>query len=190
MGYRGRGNDRLPGLAYALITLVVRRLSGSPPPEQPCPPRRFRYGREGSGRRLCPNWPGRYSPWQLWWRSGGPGSGPRPVIVPGQVSRSGVVVPGHQPGSGGQPWHDLFRSRRNPARAMLGWALGSLAALAGAAVLVQLSKARAVVMPLVMVLRSVPLIAMTPLIALVFGQGLLASWLWPPLSLSSRPWSL
>jgi len=57
--------------------------------------------------------------------------------------------------------------------AMLGWLLGTLAALAGAAALVQLSRARAVVMPMVMVLRSVPLIAMTPLIALVFGQGVL-----------------
>lgn len=52
-----------------------------------------------------------------------------------------------------------------------GWAAGTIAALAGAALLVQVPRLRSVVMPMVMVLRSVPLIAMTPLIALVFGQG-------------------
>jgi ABC-type nitrate/sulfonate/bicarbonate transport system permease component len=57
--------------------------------------------------------------------------------------------------------------------AALGWLLGTAAALVGAGLLVQLSRARAIVMPMVMVLRSVPLIAMTPLIALVFGQGIL-----------------
>ena len=52
-----------------------------------------------------------------------------------------------------------------------GWVAGTLAAVAGAALLVQVARLRAVIMPVVMVLRSVPLIAMTPLITLVFGQG-------------------
>lgn len=57
--------------------------------------------------------------------------------------------------------------------AMLGWLLGTVAAILGAAILVQVRRVRAVVFPVVMILRSVPLIAMTPLIALVFGQGVL-----------------
>jgi sulfonate transport system permease protein len=52
-----------------------------------------------------------------------------------------------------------------------GWVAGTVAAVAGAALLVELARLRAVIMPVVMVLRSVPLIAMTPLITLVFGQG-------------------
>jgi ABC-type nitrate/sulfonate/bicarbonate transport system permease component len=55
--------------------------------------------------------------------------------------------------------------------ALLGWLAGTVAALAGAAVLVQVPRVRAVVLPVIMVLRSVPLVAMAPLIALVFGQG-------------------
>lgn len=57
--------------------------------------------------------------------------------------------------------------------AMLGWLLGTATALIGAAALTQLPRLRAGIMPVVMTLRSVPLIAMTPLIALVFGQGVL-----------------
>jgi ABC-type nitrate/sulfonate/bicarbonate transport system permease component len=52
-----------------------------------------------------------------------------------------------------------------------GWVAGTVAAAAGAALLVQVTRLRAVIMPVVMVLRSVPLIAMTPLITLVAGQG-------------------
>lgn len=55
--------------------------------------------------------------------------------------------------------------------ALLGWLAGTVVALAGAALLVQLPRLRSGVMPVVMVLRSVPLVAMAPLIALVFGQG-------------------
>lgn len=55
--------------------------------------------------------------------------------------------------------------------ALLGWLAGTVVALLGAALLVQLPRLRASVIPVVMVLRSVPLVAMAPLIALVFGQG-------------------
>lgn len=56
--------------------------------------------------------------------------------------------------------------------ALLGWLVGSAAGLLGAAVIDQLPALASAVMPIVMTLRSVPLIAMTPLITLVFGQGL------------------
>lgn len=55
--------------------------------------------------------------------------------------------------------------------ALSGWLTGTAVALAGAALLVSVPRVRAAVMPVVMVLRSVPLVAMAPLIALVFGQG-------------------
>lgn len=57
--------------------------------------------------------------------------------------------------------------------AMLGWLVGTAIALVGAAMLVQLPRVRTGIFPMVMTLRSVPLIAMTPLIALIFGQGVL-----------------
>ena len=84
-------------------------------------------------------------------------------------------------------WHYLFQS---PAAALdrqavfstvattlfhagTGWALGTLFALIGAILLILFPQANATIMPLVLVVRSVPLIAMTPLIALLFGRGLL-----------------
>ncbi|HVC25442.1 MAG TPA: ABC transporter permease subunit [Acidimicrobiales bacterium] len=57
--------------------------------------------------------------------------------------------------------------------AMLGWLVGTVCAVAGAAVLVQVPRLGTAAMPIIMTLRSVPLVAMTPLVALVFGQGLL-----------------
>jgi sulfonate transport system permease protein len=55
--------------------------------------------------------------------------------------------------------------------AALGWLVGTVAALLGAAGLTALPRLRSAIFPLIMVLRSVPIVAMTPLIALVFGQG-------------------
>jgi ABC-type nitrate/sulfonate/bicarbonate transport system permease component len=55
--------------------------------------------------------------------------------------------------------------------AMLGWVVGTVAAIVAAALLVQFPRVRGSLFPIVMTLRSVPLIAMTPLIALIFGQG-------------------
>ncbi len=56
--------------------------------------------------------------------------------------------------------------------ALVGWLVGSAAGVGGAVVIDQLPSLGSAVMPIVMTLRSVPLIAMTPLITLVFGQGL------------------
>lgn len=57
--------------------------------------------------------------------------------------------------------------------ALIGWLVGSGAGVGGAVVVDQVPSVASAVMPIVMVLRSVPLVAMTPLITLVFGQGLL-----------------
>jgi ABC-type nitrate/sulfonate/bicarbonate transport system permease component len=54
-----------------------------------------------------------------------------------------------------------------------GWAAGTLAAVLAAGALTVLPSLGTAVMPFVIVLRSVPLIAMCPLIGLVFGRGLL-----------------
>jgi ABC-type nitrate/sulfonate/bicarbonate transport system permease component len=66
-------------------------------------------------------------------------------------------------------WDALLVTLRDAA---LGFFAGSLAAL-GVAVAVVLRRGVAqTVMPLALALRSVPLVAMTPLITLMFGQGL------------------
>lgn len=53
-----------------------------------------------------------------------------------------------------------------------GWLLGTLVAIVGAVTLVLYPTLSAAVMPFVLIVRSVPLIAMTPLLALLFGRGL------------------
>ncbi|ADP81158.1 ABC transporter permease [Pseudofrankia inefficax] len=53
-----------------------------------------------------------------------------------------------------------------------GWVAGTVAALLAAAALTLFPAVGSAVMPFVIVLRSVPLIAMCPLIGLVFGRGL------------------
>jgi ABC-type nitrate/sulfonate/bicarbonate transport system permease component len=54
-----------------------------------------------------------------------------------------------------------------------GWLAGTVAALLAASAIMTFPSVGAAVMPFVIVMRSVPLIAMCPLIGLVFGQGLL-----------------
>ncbi len=66
--------------------------------------------------------------------------------------------------------HELARTAQDGG---LGWLAGMVAAALAAMVLVLAPGVAATVMPLVLVLRSVPLIAMCPLIGLVFGRGLL-----------------
>jgi sulfonate transport system permease protein len=55
----------------------------------------------------------------------------------------------------------------------IGYLAGTAAALVAAAIVVTSRAIEQTVMPVAIVLRSVPLVAMTPLIALVFGRGLL-----------------
>lgn len=52
-----------------------------------------------------------------------------------------------------------------------GWAVGSLIAIVASIAVVELARMRSVVYPIMMVFRSVPLIAMVPLITLIFGEG-------------------
>jgi ABC-type nitrate/sulfonate/bicarbonate transport system permease component len=58
--------------------------------------------------------------------------------------------------------------------AALGFAAGTIAALALANLFVLRKGAQQALMPLAMALRTVPLVAMAPLIALIFGRGLMA----------------
>jgi sulfonate transport system permease protein len=63
--------------------------------------------------------------------------------------------------------------RRSIHDAAYGWGAGMLLAMIGAAMLTMWRAVAAAVYPVILVLRSVPLVAMTPLIALVFGRGIL-----------------
>lgn len=66
-------------------------------------------------------------------------------------------------------YHNSLTTLRD---AFIGLAAGSIAAVA-LAILFNLARSvEQTIMPLAMVLRSVPLVAMTPLIALIFGRGL------------------
>jgi ABC-type nitrate/sulfonate/bicarbonate transport system permease component len=67
----------------------------------------------------------------------------------------------------------LHQLRRSLHDALFGWAAGMIAAMIGAGLLTLSRSVATAVYPLILVLRSVPLVAMTPLIALVFGRGLL-----------------
>jgi len=56
--------------------------------------------------------------------------------------------------------------------AALGYVLGTLVAVLAAVAIVSVRVVEQVVTPIAVVLRSVPIVAMTPLLALVFGRGL------------------
>ena len=84
-------------------------------------------------------------------------------------------------------WHYLTASGNDAERtvlidasaitardAVIGMVSGSVAAVAAAVVFVLFRGVEQAVMPVAMALRAVPLVAMTPLIALVFGRGLLS----------------
>ncbi|MCX4097995.1 ABC transporter permease [Nocardia sp. alder85J] len=87
----------------------------------------------------------------------------------------------------GDTWHYLFSAPGSSAHrglllghlgqtladAGLGWAAGTVLAVVAAIAIVLIPPAEAAVMPFVVVLRSVPLIAMCPLLGLVFGRGVL-----------------
>jgi ABC-type nitrate/sulfonate/bicarbonate transport system permease component len=78
------------------------------------------------------------------------------------------------------PAHDAERSllaqasRTTALDAAIGMVAGTVAALATAIAFALWRAVQQSLMPLAMALRAVPLVAMTPLIALVFGRGLLA----------------
>ncbi len=70
--------------------------------------------------------------------------------------------------------HALLQGLAHTGRdAGVGWLVGTATAVVAASALTLLPAVGAAVMPFVIVMRSVPLIAMCPLIGLVFGRGLL-----------------
>jgi len=73
----------------------------------------------------------------------------------------------------GQSRHQLWEASLTTLRdAAIGLVAGSIAAMLVAVAFTLWRSVEHTFMPLAMVLRSVPLVAMTPLIALVFGRGL------------------
>jgi sulfonate transport system permease protein len=73
----------------------------------------------------------------------------------------------------GSSWHQLLSALTITARdAALGYMAGTAAAAAAAVAVAASRTVEHTVMPIAMVLRSVPLVAMAPLLILVFGQGL------------------
>lgn len=67
----------------------------------------------------------------------------------------------------------LAGTAKTLTNAALGYVAGTLVALALAGAITTSATARAVVMPIVVMLRAVPLVAMTPLLALTVGRGTL-----------------
>jgi ABC-type nitrate/sulfonate/bicarbonate transport system permease component len=70
-----------------------------------------------------------------------------------------------------QLWQALVTTLRD---ASLGYRFGTVLAVVAAMTVVTYRSVEAAFMPVAVVLRSVPLVAMTPLIALVFGRGLVS----------------
>jgi ABC-type nitrate/sulfonate/bicarbonate transport system permease component len=68
-------------------------------------------------------------------------------------------------------WGDL---RTTLLDALLGYVVGTIAALVVSSMFVLSRTAEATILPIAMVLRSVPLVAMVPVLTLVFGRGLMA----------------
>jgi ABC-type nitrate/sulfonate/bicarbonate transport system permease component len=78
--------------------------------------------------------------------------------------------PSDEPAS--QVWHGLGRTLTDSA---VGFAAGLIAAATTAVVFVLLKPVEQALMPMAIVLRSVPLVTMTPLLTLIFGRALLAT---------------
>jgi ABC-type nitrate/sulfonate/bicarbonate transport system permease component len=76
------------------------------------------------------------------------------------------------PGASGHRQVLLANLGQTATDAGLGWLAGTVAAVAAAFAITLFPTAGTAVMPFVIVMRSVPLIAMCPLIGLVFGRGL------------------
>ncbi len=164
------------GIAYGAILLVVHRLGGAP-----------QVGTAGpSGPPSTPR--GAHSPlWTAARRVTSPVVAIVAIVVAWALALDLFRLSPYFAKSPAAVWSYLFTAPSAAAHrsvlfaaldttlrdALLGWLVGTVIALVGAALLVQLPRARAGIFPIVMTLRSVPLIAMTPLIALVFGQGVL-----------------
>jgi ABC-type nitrate/sulfonate/bicarbonate transport system permease component len=78
--------------------------------------------------------------------------------------------PSDEPAS--EVWHGLGRTLTDSA---VGFAAGLIAAATTAVVFVLVKPVEQALMPMAIVLRSVPLVTMTPLLTLIFGRELLAT---------------
>ena len=162
------------GLAYAVIAKGVRLLSGAPPTGMAvAAPQTGKAYRRKWGRALgeVVNPVLALAVLVAVW-----GVGIKALKLSSYLAKSPLAVWSFLvtgPGLGSQPERRLLRPGRYVARRHPGLASGHGRRSGRRRPACPIGPARAIVMPMVMVLRSVPLIAMTPLIALVFGQGVL-----------------
>jgi ABC-type nitrate/sulfonate/bicarbonate transport system permease component len=68
-----------------------------------------------------------------------------------------------------QLWHELVRTLKD---AGIGYVVGMAAAMAVALTLAVIPALQGMFMPIAVTIRSVPLVAMTPLLVLIFGRGI------------------
>jgi ABC-type nitrate/sulfonate/bicarbonate transport system permease component len=95
-----------------------------------------------------------------------------PFFAKGPVDVWEYLVSSSQAGSN---WHQLLTGLAITARdAGFGYVAGTVLASATSVVLVLSSTVERTVMPVAMILRSVPLVALAPVLILLFGQGLIA----------------
>jgi sulfonate transport system permease protein len=76
------------------------------------------------------------------------------------------------PGAGAHLGHMFEQLAQTLRDAAIGYAVGTFVAIAAAALFLSSKLVEGMFLPIVMTLRAVPLVAMTPLIALIFGRGL------------------
>jgi sulfonate transport system permease protein len=76
------------------------------------------------------------------------------------------------PGAGAHLGHMFGQLAQTLRDAAIGYAVGTCVAIAAAALFLSSKLVEGMFLPIVMTLRAVPLVAMTPLIALIFGRGL------------------
>jgi ABC-type nitrate/sulfonate/bicarbonate transport system permease component len=99
------------------------------------------------------------------------GTGVNPYLAKTPDQVWGYLLSGDAGGSHlGQILGQLVQTLRD---AGIGYLAGTVAAVVAAALFLASSLVEGMFLPLVMTLRAVPLVAMTPLIALIFGRGLL-----------------
>ncbi len=96
-----------------------------------------------------------------------------PLIAKSPVDVWDYLVHGADAGSGGASvWGGLGRTLFDAA---LGFAAGLIAAVAVALSFVLSRTVAGMLLPLAVLVRSVPLVAMTPVLTLVFGRGIMAT---------------
>jgi sulfonate transport system permease protein len=103
------------------------------------------------------------------------GFNPYFVKTPDEVLRY-LIAGDPMSGAGPEAFWDAFTPALGETLldAVIGFIAGTVLAIVGAVVLVGLPRVSQVVMPMAILLRSIPLLAMLPVVAIVFGRGLLA----------------